>query len=159
MPFNQNSTWEDAIKLHSWSQSMWEVELLTHSVMQIGITILVLGRFQFHFRTAILKLNLVNHGWGISYEIAFRWMPLDLTDNKSTLVQVMIWCRQATSHYLSQCWPRSLLPYGITLPQWVKSTTCDKTESIKEEADWCGGKKLTRLSLPITGRSKALTFI
>ena len=24
---------------------------------------------------------------------------------KSTLVQVMAWCRQAPSHYLNQCWP------------------------------------------------------
>ena len=48
-------------------------------------------------------------GWGISCEIALRWMPLDLTDDKSILAQVMAWCRQATSHYLSQCWPRSLL--------------------------------------------------
>ena len=31
----------------------------------------------------------------------------------------MAWCRQATSHYLSQCWPRSLAPYGVTKPQWV----------------------------------------
>ena len=29
-------------------------------------------------------------------------MSLDLTDDKSTLVQVIVWCRQATSHYLSQ---------------------------------------------------------
>ena len=35
-------------------------------------------------------------------------------------IQVMAWCRQATSHYLSQCWPRSLSPYGVTRPQWVK---------------------------------------
>ena len=35
------------------------------------------------------------------------------------LVQVMAWCRQATSHYLSQCWPRSLSPYGVTRPQWL----------------------------------------
>ena len=62
----------------------------------------------------------MNGGWGISYEIALRWMPLDLTDDKSTLVQVMAWCRQATSHYLSQCWPRSMSPYGVTGPQWVK---------------------------------------
>ena len=48
-------------------------------------------------------------------------MPLDLTGDKSTLVQVMAWCRQATSHYLSQCWPRSLSPYGVTRPQWVNS--------------------------------------
>ena len=33
----------------------------------------------------------------------------------------MDWCRQATSHYLSQWWLRSLSPYGITRPQWVKS--------------------------------------
>ena len=32
----------------------------------------------------------------------------------------MAWCRQATSHYLNQCWPRSLPPYGVTRPQWVK---------------------------------------
>ena len=46
-------------------------------------------------------------------------MSLDLTDDKSTLVQVMAWCRQATSHYLSQCWPRSLSPCGVTKPQWA----------------------------------------
>ena len=45
------------------------------------------------------------------------------TDDKSTLVQVMAWCRQATSHYLSQCWPRYLSSYGMTRPQWVNSVT------------------------------------
>ena len=25
-----------------------------------------------------------------------------------------IWCHEATSHYLSQCWPRSTSPYGIS---------------------------------------------
>ena len=49
-------------------------------------------------------------------------MPQDLTDDKSTLVQAMAWCHQATSHYLSQCWPRSLSPYGVTRPQWVNSS-------------------------------------
>ena len=49
-------------------------------------------------------------------------MPMDLTDGKSTLVQVMAWCRQATSHYLSQCWPRSLLPYGVLRLLWVNSS-------------------------------------
>ena len=47
------------------------------------------------------------------------WMSLDFTDGQSTLVPVMAWCRQATSHYLSQCWQRSLSPYGVTRPQWV----------------------------------------
>ena len=74
------------------------------------------GRFQFNFRKVIFKLTLVNGGWGISYEIALTWMPQDFVDDKSTLVQVMAWCRQATSHYLSQCWPRSMSPYGILGP-------------------------------------------
>ena len=80
------------------------------------------GRFQFNFRWVIFKLTLVNGGWSISSEIALTWMPLDLTDDKSKLVQVMAWCRQATSHYLSQCWPRSMLPNGVTRPQWVNSS-------------------------------------
>ena len=48
-------------------------------------------------------------------------MPLDLTDDKSTLVQVMAWCCQTRSHYLSQCWPRSLSPHGNTRPLCVNS--------------------------------------
>ena len=60
-------------------------------------------------------------GWSISCKIVLKWMPMDLTDGKSTLVQVMAWCRQATSHYLSQCWPRSLSPYGVIRPQWVNT--------------------------------------
>ena len=47
-------------------------------------------------------------------------MPLDLTDGNSTLVQVMVWCHQATSPYMSQCWPRSISPNGATRSQWVK---------------------------------------
>ena len=67
------------------------------------------------------QLISVIGGWGIFHEIALRWMPLDLTDDKSTSVQVMARCHQATSHYLSQCWPRYLSPYDITRPQWVNS--------------------------------------
>ena len=66
------------------------------------------------------QADLVVSGWGISYEIALIWMSLDHIYGKSTLVQVMAWCRQATSHYLRQCWPRSQSPYGVIRPQWVK---------------------------------------
>ena len=34
----------------------------------------------------------------------------------------MAWCQQAPSHYLNQCWPTSLMPYGITRPEWVKGS-------------------------------------
>ena len=41
-------------------------------------------------------------------------------NEKSTLVQVMAWCHQATSRWLSQCWPRTISPYAIARPQRVK---------------------------------------
>ena len=66
-------------------------------------------------------LVLMVNGWGISCETALIWVSLDQTYDKSTLGQVMAWCRQVTSHYLSQCWPRSLSPYGVTRPQWVNT--------------------------------------
>ena len=78
------------------------------------------GKFKLNFRWVIFKLILVVNGWGISCETALIRVSLDHTYDKSTLVQVMAWCPQAASHYLSQCWPRSLSPYGITRPQWVK---------------------------------------
>ena len=46
-------------------------------------------------------------------------MSLDFADDQSTLVQVMAWCCQATSHYLNQCLPRSLSPYDVAMPQCV----------------------------------------
>ena len=79
--------------------------------------------FQSSFRDDLVdnfKLILMNGGWGIS-EIALRWVPQYLTEDKSTLVQVMAWCRQATSHNLNQCWPRFVSPNGVTGPQWVKN--------------------------------------
>ena len=88
---------------------------------KIIINSLALGKFEWNFRYVIFKQFLVIDGWGISCEIALIWMSLDFTDDQSTLVQVMAWCHQATSHYLSQCWPRSLSPYGVTRPQWVNS--------------------------------------
>ena len=65
-------------------------------------------------------------------------MPLDHTDDKSTLVQVMAWCRQATSHYRSQCWPRSMSPYDVTRSQWVNAShnipSSTITSHIKQES-------------------------
>ena len=97
-----------------------DCDSVTTSPVQVNLTHWPLGDFSLNLRKVIFKLILVNGGWGISYEIALRWMPQDLTDDKSTLVQVMAWCLQATSHYLSQCWPRSTSPNGVTRHQWVK---------------------------------------
>ena len=85
-----------------------------------------------NWRYIIFNRIIVIDGWGISCEIALIWMSLDFTDDQSALVQVMAWCRQATSHYLSQCWPKSLLLYGVTRPEWV---------------NWCYWISFTRYSL------------
>ena len=95
-------------------------EVLIHGCFTLYFNSLAPGRFEINLRKAIFKLILMIGGWGIFCKIALRWMSMDVIDDKSTLVQVMAWCRQATSHYLSHCWPRSMSPYGITRPQWVK---------------------------------------
>ena len=70
------------------------------------------GRYNRNFRYLIFNLISIIGGRGISCKMTLRWLSLDLNDDKSTLVQVMAWCRQATSHYLSQCWPISMPLYG-----------------------------------------------
>ena len=123
MKLNEVQLWWD----FTWGDTSFNMNVLAEKSFiqwtQLGtclyslcINSLVPGRFQFNFRWVILKLTLVNGGWGILWNRPLRWMPLDLADDKSTLVQVMAWCRQATSHYLSQCWPRPMLPYGIYRP-------------------------------------------
>ena len=68
----------------------------------------------------------------------------DLTYDKSTLVQVMAWCRQATGLYLSQCWPRSMSPNGVIKPQATRELpqtySVDQTHKslISKEGIWSG---------------------
>ena len=68
-------------------------------------------RFEWNFRKVGFNVISVVDDWGISCEVAFRWMSPDITYDKSTMDQVMAWCRQETSHFLSQCWPRSKQAY------------------------------------------------
>ena len=50
-------------------------------------------------------------------------MPQDPTDDKSTLIQVMAWGRQATSQYLNQCWARYIASLGHNelTPWWSEN--------------------------------------
>ena len=111
------------IDIWKWTTCLWiQVVCRPNQVgfnKQTTFNSLAPGRFEPNFGEVISMLISVTDGWGISCKIALRWMPLDLTDDKSTLVQVMVWCRQATSHYLCQCWPRYMSTYGVTRPQWV----------------------------------------
>ena len=90
----------------------------------ILVNSLVPGRFGCDLKNSIFNFVLFKL-IGILralYDNALRWMTRNITDDQSTLVQVMAWCRQATSHYLGQCWSRSMSPYGVIMPKWVNST-------------------------------------
>ena len=74
-----------------------------------------------------LKMQFFNNNsqgnvsnWWLGYHLwnSLMWLSLDLIDDESTLVQVMAWCRQTTSHCLDRCWLRFLSPFGLTRPQW-----------------------------------------
>ena len=98
------------------------------------------GRSEYDSKNMIFNFDLLIGIFRSSYDNVLWWMSQDLTDAKSALVQ-------ATSHYLSQCWFSSLLPYvivsslspyGIARPQWVnmgasqmyvKRTICNRWES------------------------------
>ena len=77
------------------------------------------GRSECDYKNVIFNLVLLIGIFRSSHDKVLRWMPHDHTADKSTLVQVMAWCHQATSHYLSQCWLSFLSPYCVARPQWV----------------------------------------
>ena len=71
-----------------------------------------------HQRQAISQINSLAPGRSecdsknVIFILVFTMLQ-DLTDDKSTLVQVMAWCRQY--------WLSSLSPYGVARPQWVNA--------------------------------------
>ena len=61
------------------------------------------GGFGCNFKNSIFRVALLIGTFRASFDKVLGLMIQDLTDDKSTLVQVMAWCRQAKSHYLNQC--------------------------------------------------------
>ena len=72
--------------------------LCTYTPSHQCLTYWPLGDWNEILDQVTFKLNLVTDGWGNSCKIALRWLSLEFIDDKSTLVQVMAWCHQATSH-------------------------------------------------------------
>ena len=72
------------------------------------------GRFGNNFNSVNSEYMLWIKSLGASCEIALGWITQNIFNDKSTLIRVMAWCRQATNHYLNQCWPRFTSPYDIT---------------------------------------------
>ena len=72
----------------------------------VHINSLAPGKCGSNFNSMIFKLIIQNSSLGTYCDVTLMWMQLNLTNGKSTLAQVMAWCRQALSHYLGQCCPR-----------------------------------------------------
>ena len=53
------------------------------------------------FENAIFNLVSLIGIFRSSYDNSLWWITWNVTDDKWTMVQVMAWCRQATSHYLN----------------------------------------------------------
>ena len=101
----------------------WSLNVFNHLVPKpVYINSLASERSECDSKNVIFNLVSLIGIFRSSHDNALRWMPWDLTDDKSTLVQVMAWCRQATSLYLSQYWLSSMSPYDVARPQWVKVT-------------------------------------
>ena len=99
-------------------QVNWPAFSHSNIILGISLTHWFLGDLDVIQNEIFNIVLLIFMSW-FPYDNALRRMTQDSTDDKSTLVQVMAWCRQATSHYLSQCWPGSVTPYDITRPQRV----------------------------------------
>ena len=115
--FSSSSMVEMATELFHWQ--LYEMHFSGRNICtsnQISVQLvnpLSQGWYGNDFKNAIAKYILRIKCMIMSDEIALCWMPHKTFDEKSPLVQILTWWRQATSHYLSQCWPRSMLPCGI----------------------------------------------
>ena len=100
------------------------------------------GRFEWNLIYVIFRLILGIDGWGISCEIVLRWTSLNPIFHMPTLGQVMVWCRQVTSHYLSQCWPD--MGHSVKWPWWIRVTAFRITGSLWGEFTGYSGNPVTK---------------
>ena len=66
----------------------------------------------------------------------------------SALFQVMAWCRQAASHYLSPCWTCATSPYGTTTTGRLSSVRSSDIH-LGAISQWIPEASITKISLHI----------
>ena len=91
--------------LTAWGLQTSRLDCLPWSAGQEYLKSLAHGRWGCDLKLSIFKFILKNRylGYFLWHYIPFSWWPQDLTGNWWTLIQVMAWCHQEMSHYLSQC--------------------------------------------------------
>ena len=73
-----------------------------------------------HFADDIFKCQFLKEKFYILIQFSLKFVPNSPTDNMSVLVQVVAWCKTDNKLLPKNCWLRSLMPFGVTRPQWVK---------------------------------------
>ena len=91
-----------------------------HSSPVVSSVSQLIGKYDSDLKIIIFKFVIKKSCQRTLCEISSMRIPQNLTNEKLTLVQVMVWCRRAPSHYHHQCWTRSMSPYGIILSKWVE---------------------------------------
>ena len=84
----------------------------------------VLTYWRVAFSYTIFKHVFLSEKKGVLNTISLKCVLQILIDDESTLMQVMAWCHQATSHCQNQYCPRSMMPYSPTSGQWVNFVCC-----------------------------------
>ena len=97
--------------------SMWLSDTIWHQTT--SLTHWPLGDFNKILENEFFKLILVTGGCDISSEISLRWTSLDLNDVNIGAGNGLVPSGNKPLPDLSQCWPSSLSPYGVTRPQWA----------------------------------------
>ena len=82
-------------------------ELMYHNIGEVAT--IYESLFQAHYSDSHLK---------VLNEIDLMWLTQILIDYKSTMVQILASCHQASNHYLNQCWRSYMTPYDITIEQF-----------------------------------------
>ena len=135
------------------SYLQWHLEQITFSVVYYWHSLIITSRnsaafafgsndlavkhrysFSVYFQNLIFFLSNCNSPRFMRWQcvrptksrcyITDRCTPYNRMADKSTLLQVMTLCRQATNRCLSQRRPRPMSPYGVTMLQWVDIYVC-----------------------------------
>ena len=65
----------------------------------------------------------------------------------------MVWCCQAANHYLGQCWPRYMEPYGNSRQQYIKPLIARPASKINAQfhsnGKWIHTKIVNKSSRPV----------
>ena len=109
-----------------WWLFVWHHLTCTGWLVLVSCTVITLapGRCASYWKSIIFNLTISKCSLGICCEIALRWIPEYLSDEKSTLLQVMPCGRQVINHYLLQWRPdlcRHMASVGHNGLNWIST--------------------------------------